>query len=153
MRVVVQAAFAIRRRLLGMLRIRTRGVKVLLFNDSGELLLIRNSYGNRNLFVLPGGAVGRREAPEAAAAREIREELDVIVRMLTQFGTYVSGAEGKRDTIHVFSAKAEGAISPDPIELEEARYFALNALPQNISPATLRRVQEFSGQRPIDGRW
>ena len=51
---------------------------VMLFNERGELLLIRNSYGRSHLWVLPGGGIGRRETPEAAAAREVREEVAVL---------------------------------------------------------------------------
>jgi len=153
MRPLIQAAYLLRRRILGVLRIRTRGVKVMLFNDADELLLIRNTYGNSDLFVLPGGGIGRRESPEAAAAREVKEELGVRVEDLQLLATYRSSAEGKRDTIHLFSAKVAGDISPDPIELEEARFFALDAMPDTISPATLRRIEEFRGERPNDGRW
>ena len=67
---LLQLGWALRRRVIGALRLRTRGVKVMLFNREGKLLLIRNSYGPTHLFVLPGGGIGRRESPEAAAARE-----------------------------------------------------------------------------------
>lgn len=90
MRSVIQAIYLVRRRVFGWLRIRTRGVKVMLFNDDGELLLIRNSYGNRALFVLPGGGIHRRETPEAAACREVREELGLDVRELALVGNYQS---------------------------------------------------------------
>jgi len=152
-RALVQLAYIIRRRVLALLRIRTRGVKVMLFNDAGELLLIRNSYGDRHLFVLPGGGVGRRETPKAAAAREVREELGVEARELSLIATFESGAEGKRDSIHLFNATTDGVIKPDPTELEEAAFFALDALPESVSPATLRRVNEYKGERPRDGRW
>ena len=150
---LIQLIYQIRRHILGLLRIRTRGVKVMLFNDADELLLIRNSYGNRNLFVLPGGGVGRRETPEAAAVREVQEELGVRARDLAAVATFQSGAEGKRDSIHLFRAVVEGVLKPDPIELEEAAFFHLDALPERVSPATLRRIQEYKGERPIDGRW
>jgi ADP-ribose pyrophosphatase YjhB (NUDIX family) len=150
---LIQAGYVFRRRILSLLRVRTRGVKVMLFNDARELLLIRNSYGNRNLFVLPGGGIGLNEEPEAAAAREVREELGVHVRELTLIGTYESNAEGKRDSIHLFRAFAHGILSPDPAEVEEARFFPLGGLPKRVSPATLRRIQELRGERPIEGRW
>lgn len=154
MRALVQAAYGLRRRVLAWLRIRTRGVvKVMLFSESGELLLIRNSYGNRDLYVLPGGGVGRHETPEEAALREVREELGAGIEELSFVGRYRSGVEGKRDTIHLFRGTAMGDISPDPIELEEARFFRLEALPETVSPATLRRIAELLGKRPIDGRW
>jgi ADP-ribose pyrophosphatase YjhB (NUDIX family) len=153
MRLVIQTAYAIRRRLFGWLRIRTRGVKVMLFNAAGELLLIRNSYGERSLFVLPGGGIGRREGPEAAAKREIREELSMDVGDLTLLGVYQSAAEGKRDTIHLFKATVAGTPAPDRIEIEEARFFSLDNLPEEVSPATQRRLAEIKGERPVDGRW
>ena len=39
-------------------------------DGGGELLLIRNGYGDTRSFVLPGGGLGLREAPLAAAERE-----------------------------------------------------------------------------------
>lgn len=153
MRALIQAAYAVRRRVVGLLRIRTRGVKVMLFNEQGELLLIRNSYGNRELFVLPGGGIGRREAPEAAAAREVREELGIAVREIALAGIYATDAEGKRDTIHLYRGIADGAPSPVSIEVDEARFVRLDALPATVSPATRRRIDELRGNRSIDDRW
>ena len=125
----------------------------MVFNDAGEILLIRNSYGNSALFVLPGGGIRRRENPEDAALREVREEVGLQVAELTLVGIYESGAEGKRDRVHLFKARAQGAPSVDSIEVEEARFFAPNDLPDNVSPATLRRLHELEGTRPIDGGW
>lgn len=153
MRVLIQAGYAIRRRLRGWLRIRTRGVKVMLFNNAGELLVVRNSYGNRAQFILPGGGVARTEDPEEAARRELREELSVVARNLTLIGTYRSSAEGKRDIIHLFKGTVDGVPSPDGTEIEEARFISLEALPEDVSPATRRRLAEMRGERPIDGRW
>ena len=153
MRALVQIAHAIRRLILSWMRIRTRGVKVMLFNDAGELLLIRNSYGNKRVFLLPGGGVGRGETPEAAVVREVREELNLEIVDLNFVATYESSAEGKRDNIHLFSATPRGLLEADSVELEEARFFPLDALPQNLSPATFRRISEVRGERPINGRW
>jgi ADP-ribose pyrophosphatase YjhB (NUDIX family) len=153
MRALIQISYAVRRRLLGLFRVRTRGVKVMLFNPDGELLLIRNSYGDRSLFVLPGGGIGRKEEPRAAAAREIREELNIDTHDLALITTYESNTEGKRDTIHLFKATAIDLATPDGTEVEEARFFPLHALPEKVSPATRRRIAEIRGERPIEGRW
>ena len=153
MQIGIQLAYRLRRWVLAKLRLRTRGVKVMLFNRGGELLLIRNGYGATDQFVLPGGGVGRRETPEAAAVREVREEVGLEIRDIELIGVYRSGAEGKRDTIHLFRAVADGDPKPDNLEVIEAGFFALDALPGRVSPATLRRIAESDGMRPIDGRW
>lgn len=149
----MQIGHRIRRSLLRWLRIRTQGVKVMVFNDSGALLLIRNSYGDRSLFLLPGGGIDRGETPEAAAIREVREEVAIEIRELARVGTYVSAGERKRDTVHLFTARSDCEPAIDAIEIEEARFFPLEALPERVSPATRRRIAELTGERPLDGRW
>jgi 8-oxo-dGTP pyrophosphatase MutT (NUDIX family) len=151
MRALMQIGYRVRRFLLRMLRIRTRGVKAMVFNDRGELLLVRNSYGPSHLFVLPGGGIGRGENPAAAAAREVREETGLEASALEPVGIYVSAAEGKRDTIHLFRGRADGVPQADGIEVEEAAFFPLGALPASTSAATLRRVAELDS--PGGGRW
>jgi hypothetical protein len=37
--------------------------------------------------------------------------------------------------------------------VEEARFFPLTALPENVSKATLRRIAEYKKERTPDGRW
>jgi ADP-ribose pyrophosphatase YjhB (NUDIX family) len=149
----MQAGYRVRRFLLRVLRIRTRGVKAIVFNARGELLLVRNSYGHSHLFVLPGGGIGRREDPAAAAAREVREETGLEVGALELVGLYFSAAEGKRDSIHLFRGGADGVPRPDGIEVVEAAFFPLDALPKATSAATLRRIQEHRGGRPKSEAW
>lgn len=145
--------YRLRKRLRRLFRRRTLGVKVMLFNASGELVLIRNSYGRTDLFVLPGGGVERFEAPEQAAVREIGEELGCKLEGLAFLSTHESGDEGRSDTVHLFKAIADGEPRADRIEVEEARFFALDDLPAATSPATRRRIEEYLGRRPADGRW
>jgi ADP-ribose pyrophosphatase YjhB (NUDIX family) len=136
-----------------MFRPRTRGVKVMLFNGAGELLLIRNTYGRSDLFLLPGGGIRPFEDADRAALREVKEELGCEARDLIFISTHVSAAEGKRDTVHLFKAVVEGDPKPDRIEVQQARFFTLDALPVETSPATLRRIEEYRGLRPADGTW
>lgn len=153
MSVVMQIAYRLRRALVRRLRLRTRGVKVMLFNDAGEILLIRNSYGPTQTFVLPGGGVRRGETPEAAAAREVKEEVGLEVHKLARVSEHFSAAEGKRDTITLFTGRVAGAPKIDNLEVDEARFFRLGALPPNTSAATLRRIAERRGERTADGSW
>jgi 8-oxo-dGTP pyrophosphatase MutT (NUDIX family) len=153
MKGVIQLLYRFRRKLIGLLRLRTRGVKVMLFNEKGELLLIRNSYGSSHAFVLPGGGIRPFEAPADAALREVREEVGVTAERLTPLSVHLSQTEGKRDTIHLFSAYTAQAPKPDGVEVEEARFFRLDALPGTVSAATLRRIGEFRGERPVETAW
>jgi 8-oxo-dGTP pyrophosphatase MutT (NUDIX family) len=137
----------------GTLRIRTRGVKVMLFNAAGEIMLIRNSYGRPDIWVFPGGGMRPFESAGAAAAREVREEVGCEVAGLRFVSSHFSRSEGKRDTIRLFHALAVGDPEADGFEVEEARFFALDALPAETSPATLRRIEEYRGERAADGRW
>ena len=138
---------------IGVLRLKTTGVKVMVFNEAGEVLLIRNSYGNSSQYLLPGGGVSRGESPAAAAIREVHEELGLQVRAAEPVWTYESNAEGKRDTIHLFKVMTTEQPRIDDREVIEARFFPMDALPPSVSPATRRRVAEVEGERPFDGRW
>ena len=149
----IQFLYRCRRLALRVLHLKTRGVKVMVFNAAGELLLIRNAYGRSHLFVLPGGGLGWRESPAEAAAREVREETAVAVERLTPVSTHLSQAEGKRDTIHLFAAATTDMPEADGVEVEEACFFPLDALPQNVSAATLRRIAEYRGERPASNAW
>lgn len=132
---------------------RTRGVKVILFNDADEILLVRNSYGARPLHVLPGGGVRPWEEPAAAVRREIREELGCGLDGLRAVSTHLTSDEGKRDTVYVFEAKIAGKPQPDGVEVVDACFFPVDALPETVSPATARRLAERRGAAEADGRW
>lgn len=150
---VMHFAYRAQKHLWKLLRPRTRGVKVMLFNADGEILLVRNNYGASNLFVLPGGGVRPWERPVNAAHREVREELGCAAEALMPVSTHCTSAEGKRDTVHLFEARLAGTPEADGIEVVEARFFALNALPPTLSPATARRLEERCGKLEPDGSW
>ena len=150
---LLNTLYRLRRGLWRIYRPRTRGVKVMLFDEAGALLLVRHTYGRTDLFLLPGGGIRPFEQPPAAAVREVREELGCGVSALAFVATYQSAAEGKRDTVHLFTARAEGDIRADGVEVEEARFFPLDDLPASVSPATRRRIDEYRGLRERDGAW
>ena len=64
-----------------------------------------------------------------------------------------SASEGKRDTVFLYRARPTDPVRADGVEVAEARFFALDALPAAVSPATLRRIDEFRGQRAVDEAW
>lgn len=125
----------------------------MVFDVEGRILLVRNTYGDRRAFLLPGGGVGVFEAPIDAARREVREETGCRVEALALFGRYESRFESKRDTICLFTALTHDAPIPDGREVAEAAFFALDDLPEAASPATRRRIAEYRGERPADTAW
>ncbi len=125
----------------------------MLFNESGEVLLIRHAYGRSDLFLFPGGGIRPWETPAQAARREVKEEVGCGVADLTLVSTHFTTAEGKRDTVYLFKATSSDEPMADGVEVEEARFFALGNLPRAISPATMRRLEEHLGRRKADGSW
>jgi 8-oxo-dGTP pyrophosphatase MutT (NUDIX family) len=153
MRPLLDLLFRTRRLALRLLRVKTRGVKVLLVDEAGAILLIRNSYGRSDLWVLPGGGIGRAEDPVDAAHREIREELGCAIAAIAFVSTHLNDGEGRRDTIHLFRGIVDGEPRPDGVEVIEALFFMPEALPDAASAATRRRIAEHRGERAPDGSW
>jgi 8-oxo-dGTP pyrophosphatase MutT (NUDIX family) len=153
MRSPIGLAHRLRRFLLRVLRVRTTGVKAMVFDAEGRLLMIRHRYGNSALWMLPGGGVERGEALAAAAAREVMEEVSCRTDELAPLGTYRNRAEGRRDTVHLFRATTVDMPVADGVEVAEVRFFALDGLPETTSPATMRRIAELIGQRTVTEAW
>jgi ADP-ribose pyrophosphatase YjhB (NUDIX family) len=153
MRLPLNALYVVRRTLLKLLNVKTRGARVMLFNGRGEILLIRHAYGRTDLFLMPGGGIKPWEKPEQAAYREVKEEAGCSAAGLILVGTFDNRSEGRRDTVYLFKGTTSDEPVPDGREVEEARFFALDALPATLSDATARRIEEHLGRRPIDARW
>lgn len=130
----------------------TFGVRAVVLGPDGRLLLVKHTYDK--YWYLPGGAMKRGEAAEAALRREVKEEIgiaDLVVER--KLGTYVSTREGKRDTIEVFVARASMMGKRQRLEIAAAEWFAPGALPKGVSPATQRRIAEYLGTRAIEAVW
>jgi len=133
-------------------RPKTFGVRAFVFSADGRLLLVKHTYDK--YWYLPGGGRKESEPAENALARELREELGIREALIERhLATYFSEREGKRDTIDVFVARADAVEKLQRLEIAAAQWFALDALPPDISPATLRRVQEYRGERQIESAW
>jgi len=67
------------------------------------LLLVRPSYGLG--WHLPGGGVRRGETPEAAAQRELAEEIGFRAPVLLAVGSRCGTWDGRRDLVHFFELR------------------------------------------------
>ncbi|MEM1052132.1 MAG: NUDIX domain-containing protein [Pseudomonadota bacterium] len=115
------------------------GVSVILTNGSGEVLLLKHSYGPK-VWGLPGGGMKLREDPSDCATREMHEELGVDVHDLTKLATLEEVLSGAPHTAHLFTARLDAIPRPDQREVIEARFFPADALPEDLGHTTQRRI-------------
>jgi 8-oxo-dGTP diphosphatase len=111
----------------------TRGVKCIV-RDGERVLFVRHTYGRRDEWELPGGTLTRREEPEAAARREIQEELGVQLRGLWEVGRVEVSGQYKRTLMHCFEGSVEGSgpMRLAAAEIAEARWAAMDAPPRPL---------------------
>ncbi|MDG5473373.1 NUDIX hydrolase [Jeotgalibacillus sp. ET6] len=117
------------------------GVAVLVFNDSGNILLQKRTEG---MWGLPGGFIELGESTEDAARREVKEETGIAIGGVQLIGV-LSGKEyyvklPNEDefyavTVVYYSREIlSGELKADGIEGEEVEFFPPNELPEGISP-------------------
>ncbi|HHB91165.1 MAG TPA: NUDIX domain-containing protein [Anaerolineae bacterium] len=115
-----------------LMRPTTIGVRGIVVDETGKLLLVRHSYGARKWF-LPGGGHRGDESPDQALVREMREETGIQVEVTRLVGVYFYNGQHKRDHIYVFACRAIGGESRlVGGEIEAIGWFPPDALPSNL---------------------
>jgi len=123
-----------------------RGVKCVLVN-SGRVLLVRHTYGSREVWYLPGGGVHRSETPHEAAVREISEELglrDLSMRELTTVSLRV--IRKPVELTGMYATLDQPTVHPDPVEIAQASWFELDCLPRALGPEVMPLIDMFRQQ-------
>ena len=118
-------------------RWKRKGVKCVVLKD-GKILMIQNTYGYKT-WTFPGGGIKKGETPEEAAKREVFEETGVRVSNLRALGTLDFDYQGV-STIFVATAD-DSAIIIDPVEILEAKWFAVHELP--VTSKFVKRILEL----------
>jgi 8-oxo-dGTP diphosphatase len=109
-------------------RPRREGALVAVYVGHASLLL-KSSY--RSTWNLPGGAVQRGEMPEAAARRELMEEVGLIANALLPAGNVSGNWDGRRTQVHFFELRLDRLpeLRLDNREIIGARWVSPDELP------------------------
>lgn len=125
-------------------RPKTLGVRALVLDPEGRILLVRHSYLRG--WHLPGGGVESGETAVDAIVREVEEEGGVrTVGAPRIVGLYSNHANFANDNIAIYLIDRWTAVDrkASANEIAEHGFFARDALPDGVTKATLRRLAEY----------
>jgi len=103
-------------------------VRVIVYRDDGDILLVKNRF-SRQEWALPGGGVNRNESYEQAAVREVLEEVGLKIHNLRYLGKANSHESYAKFSVRVFAAHASNCDIKCNFEIMEARWLNMNYLP------------------------
>ncbi|MBI2718848.1 MAG: NUDIX domain-containing protein [Rhizobiales bacterium] len=134
-------------------RAMTLGTRTAVIDGNTQVLLVRHSYAPG--WSLPGGGVERGETLVEAAAREIGEEAGIVAEEEPRLhGIFLNEPQFPGDHVACFVLRRfRREKRATSLEIAEARFFAVEDLPEGTTGGTRRRVAEiFDGAAPTS-RW
>jgi 8-oxo-dGTP pyrophosphatase MutT (NUDIX family) len=116
--------------------------RVIICTDS-HILLIKNVVGSKQ-WTLPGGGRHRNETADACAKREVKEELGIDLAVLRSVGKSSEISKGAKWNYDCFVSRLDAMPQIHlSIELSEAKWFPLSALPVSIRPYAAELIKQI----------
>ena len=110
-------------------------VRVIVYRDDGDILLVKNRF-SRQKWALPGGGVKHNESYEQAAVREVLEEIGLKIHNLQYLGKANSHESYAKFSVRVFAAHTSDCDIKCNFEIMEARWFNRDHLPEEYTLLT-----------------
>lgn len=130
---------------------KTKGARALLIKDD-HVFLVKHPYQDK--WYIPGGKVKKNESFVTALRRELTEEIGVTCHDLSHFGLYENHFEHKHDQIEIYLSEDFTHLPKKHFEIEDFGLFPLDQLPEDLSPGTRRRINEYKERNfPNKGAW
>jgi 8-oxo-dGTP diphosphatase len=100
------------------------------FNENGEVLLLKHRFRPGSGWGLPGGFIEKAEQPIDALRRELREEIGLEVKDVEIFA--VRSFKKPQQVEVLFRCCSNGTLKPQTIEVERAEWFSIANLPPGL---------------------
>lgn len=131
----------------------TMGVRIAAFDGQGRIFLVRHTYVKG--WHLPGGGIERGEAAVDAVHKELDEEGNLVVEgkpelLAVFYNTHITN----RDHVLFYKCVVTQTEAKEADhEIAESGFFDLAALPEGVTPATQRRLDELAADNGFSDKW
>ena len=133
----------------------TLGVRAIVENEDGKVLLVRHTYVKGLFF--PGGGIEKGELALTALARELEEEAGVVPSAEpVLLGVYSNHRVFRNDHVLLYRLKPGSWTSCAPTsrgEIAERIWIDPARAPSDVTPGTGRRLAEVFADGGSDGYW
>ncbi len=117
------------------------GVSGVIFNQKGEVLLLKHRFWKKDSWGLPSGYIKKREKIENALRREIQEETNLKVVIGSLFNLN-SGFKLRIECSYIGFCDDISTLEINSKEILDAKFFPPNSLPHGVLDSHINLIGE-----------